>query len=74
MTHERSRLTLDLDPSLHNAVKILAARKGTSMRQFCVEALELHVKEETSEYLTAEEAPLLAALWDNEEDAVYDNA
>ena len=23
-------------------------------------------------YLTAEEAPLLAALWDNDEDAVYD--
>ena len=73
MGAQRSRLTLDLEPSLHSAVKVLAARRGTTMRQYCVEALEQRIRDEGAEYLTEEEAPLLADLWDNEEDAVYDD-
>lgn len=74
MPAERSRLTFDVDPALYDAVKKLAARKGTTMRQFCVDTLERRIHAEKTGYLTAETAPLLAELWDNDEDAVYDDA
>ena len=70
---EKSRLTLDLDPQMHRRLKMLAASKGVTMRELCLEAIENRVREEKAEYLTAEEAPLLAELWDNKEDAVYDD-
>ena len=73
MVAERARLTIDLEPQLHGRLKIVAARKGTTMRQYCVQAIERQLAEEPTEYLTAREAPVLAELWDNEEDAVYDD-
>jgi len=73
MVTERARLTLDLDPELHGRLKVIAARKRTTMRQYCVEAIEHRIAEERGEYLTAEEAPVLAELWDNPDDAIYDD-
>ena len=70
---EKSRLTLDLDAQMHKRLKMLAASKGITMRELCLDAIEKRVREEKAEYLTAEEAPLLAELWDNDEDAVYDD-
>jgi hypothetical protein len=70
---DKARLTLDLDPKLHKRLKMLAASKGITMREFCIDAIKLRVREGKEDYLTVEEAPLLAELWDNEEDAVYDN-
>ena len=43
------------------------------MRRYCVEAIERRLAEEPAEYLTAAEAPVLAELWDNEDDAAYDD-
>ena len=43
------------------------------MRDYCVEAIERRLAEEPGEYLTAAEAPVLAELWDNEDDAIYDD-
>ena len=73
MATDRARLTIDVDPSLHGKLKVIAARKGTTMRRYCVEAIERRVAEERAEYLTAEEAPVLAELWDNPDDAIYDD-
>jgi hypothetical protein len=70
---DHARLTLDLDPSLHGKLKVLAARKGTTMRRYCIEAIEHRIAEERAEYLTAAEAPALAELWDNPDDAIYDD-
>jgi hypothetical protein len=58
---------------MHKRLKMLAAREGITMRQLCVEAIERRVRGEKGDYLTAEEAPLLAELWDNEADAIYDD-
>jgi hypothetical protein len=38
-----------------------------------VQAVERRLAEEPAEYLTSEADPVLAELWDNEDDAVYDN-
>jgi predicted DNA-binding protein len=71
--NEKARLTLDLEPELHTKLKTLAARKGKTMRELCIRAIERELEEERRPYLTAAEAPLLAELWDNEEDAAYDD-
>jgi predicted DNA-binding protein len=73
MANERARLTIDLEPALHKRLKVVTARRGITMRRYCVEAIERRLAEEPAEYLTAAEAPVLAELWDNEDDAVYDD-
>ena len=62
-----------MEPGLHGRLKVVAARKRTTMRDYCVEAIERRLAEEPGEYLTAAEAPVLAELWDNEDDAIYDD-
>jgi len=66
-------LTIDLEPQLHSKLKVVAAKKRTSMREYTVEAIERRLAEEPAEYLTAEAEPVLAELWDNDDDAVYDD-
>jgi hypothetical protein len=73
MVSEKSRLTIDLDQRLHSRLKIVAAKRGTSMREYCVRAIETSIAEEPGEYLTSEADPVLAELWDNSDDAVYDD-
>jgi len=73
MANERARLTIDLEPALHERLKVVTARRGMTMRRYCVEAIERRLAEEPAEYLTAAEAPVLAELWDNEDDAAYDD-
>lgn len=36
---EQSRLTIDITPDLHKALKIAAAERGVSMRQLVIEAI-----------------------------------
>jgi hypothetical protein len=73
MAADRARLTIDLDRALHERLKVVSARKRTTMREYCVRAVERRLAEEPAEYLTAEADPVLAELWDNEDDAVFDN-
>jgi hypothetical protein len=74
MAADRIRLTIDLDRALHDRLKTVSARKRTTMREYCVQAVERRLAEEPAEYLTAEADPVLADLWDSEDDAVYDDA
>ncbi|MDO8615179.1 MAG: hypothetical protein Q7T33_05520 [Dehalococcoidia bacterium] len=73
MATNKARLTIDLEPQLHSRLKVVAAKKRTSMREYTVEAIERRLAEEPAEYLTAEAEPVLAELWDNDDDAVYDD-
>lgn len=73
MVANRARLTIDLEPDVHARLKIVVARRGTTMRQYSVQAIQRQLAEEPAEYLTAQEAPVLAELWDNPDDAVYDD-
>jgi len=73
MAADRARLTIDLERALHERLKVVSARKRTTMREYCVQAVERRLAEEPAEYLTSEADPVLAELWDNEDDAVYDN-
>jgi len=73
MVVEKARLTLDLAPDMHERLKVIAARKRTSMREYCVKAIESRIAEEPVEYLTARTDSVLAELWDNDDDAAYDD-
>ena len=74
MAAQRTRLTFDVEPELYEELKELAARKGISVDQLCSITLERRIQIEKTGYLSAESAPLLADLWDNDQDAVYDDA
>ncbi len=70
---EKARLTLDLSTDMHARLKVVAAKRRTSMREYCVRAIEQQIAEEPAEYLTGQSDPVLAELWDNDDDAVYDD-
>ena len=40
MTTKRSRFTIDMDPAFQKRLKVMAALKGTTMRQYCLTAVE----------------------------------
>ncbi len=40
METKAKRLTLDLDPIVQKRLKVMAALKGTSMRRYCLSAIE----------------------------------
>ncbi len=44
--HEKSRFTLDMTPELRTRLKIAAARKGVTMRQYSLSAIEQQLEEE----------------------------
>jgi len=73
MAAKKARLTIDLEPDVHARLKIVAAHKRTTMREYTVQAIQRQLSEEPAEYLTAQEAPVLAELWDNPDDAAYDD-
>ena len=41
MTSPKKRFTLDLEPEMQQRLKIVAALKGISMRQYCVNAIKV---------------------------------
>jgi hypothetical protein len=67
---EKARLTLDMEPELHRRVKMMAVRKGLSMRDFCVGAIQDRLALELGKTIGPD--PVLEELWDNEDDAVFD--
>jgi len=69
----RARLTLDLERPVHDKLKLVSARKRQSMRAYCTKAILRQLADEPAEYLTAENDRVLAELWDNDDDAVYDD-
>lgn len=73
MADEKAQLTIDLDANLHARLKMIAALHRTSMRDYSIEALKRCLAEEPNEPLTAAQSPVLADLWNNQDDAPYDS-
>ena len=77
-TAKRPRISLDVDPGVRRLVRLAAAKRDVSVRQYVRDALEERLREDLGDdgkglvALTAKADPVLAALWDNEREAAYD--
>ncbi len=71
-----SRISFEIEPALHRAVRVAAAAKGMTVRQFMLETIEERLRQEANGRDTDElfgiAGPALQRDWDNEWDAVYD--
>jgi len=77
---KRARLSIDLSLAARRRIRMAAAKRDLSIRQYVLEAVQERVKEDLGEEvarenllaLTARADPVLAELWDNPKDAAYD--
>ncbi len=77
---QRTRLTIDLPMEVKRRLRLVAAQRDISVRQYVLETIEERLAKDWVELaeqegllaLTAQADPVLAELWDNEKDAAYD--
>jgi len=77
---KRTRLTIDLPAEVKRRLRLVAAQRDVSIRQYVLETIEERLAKDWVELaeqegllaLTAQADPVLAELWDNEKDAAYD--
>jgi len=74
-------LTVDVPPEMKRRLRLVAARRDVSLRQYVIKVLEERLAQDMNAELldlenlmalTVQADPVLAELWDNERDAVYD--
>jgi len=72
----RCRLSIDIESKEHRMIKMCAAMNDESVRSYVLRALrerlDIDMEREMKRFLTAEQDPVLAKLWDNEKDSIYD--
>lgn len=75
---KRPRISVDIEPTLRRQLRLAAARKDITIKQYVIEAIVERLRRDTresadaSDVLTAATDPVLADVWDNEFDAAYD--
>lgn len=74
----RERLSIDVLPEEHRRIKAYAALHGETMREYVLEIVREHLRQEVEERtlsaltINLEQDPILKELWDNKKDAAYD--
>jgi uncharacterized protein (DUF1778 family) len=74
---QRPRISVDVLPEVRRRLRLAAAKRDLTVRQYVLEAIEERLREDVGEEaqltaLTARTDPVLAELWDNPRDATYD--
>ena len=75
---KRPRISVDVVPEVRRRLRLAAARRDVTVRQYVLEAIEDRLREDLGDEvgellaLNAKADPLLAELWDNRKDAAYD--
>ena len=75
---KRPRISIDVVPEVRRRLRLAAAKRDLTIRQYVLEAIEERLREDLGDEiegmltLTAKADPVLAALWDNPRDAAYD--
>lgn len=77
---KRPRISIDVDPEIRRRIRVAAAQKDLLVSQYVLEAIKERLRQDLGEQeeldnllaLNAKADPVLAELWDNEKDAVYD--
>jgi uncharacterized protein (DUF1778 family) len=75
---KRPRISLDVRPEVRRRLRLAAARRDLTIRQYILEAIDERLREDLGDEsdgmlaLTATADPVLAELWDNARDSEYD--
>ncbi len=75
---KRPRISIDVVPETRRRLRLAAAKRDLTVRQYILDALEERLREDLGREadgllaLTADADPVLARLWDNPRDAAYD--
>ena len=75
---KRPRISIDVVPATRRRLRLAAAKLDLTVGQYVLQVLEERLREdlgaETEELLalTARADPVLARIWDNPKDALYD--
>jgi uncharacterized protein (DUF1778 family) len=75
---KRPRISIDVQPEVRRRLRLAAAKRDLTIRQYVLEAIEFRLREDLGDdgedalALTAKADPVLAELWDNPKDAAYD--
>jgi hypothetical protein len=75
---KRLRISIDVDSGLRKRLRLAAARRDLTIRQYVLQVLEERLCEDLGANadvllaLTANADPVLARLWGNPKDAQYD--
>jgi uncharacterized protein (DUF1778 family) len=76
---KRPRISVDVMPDLRRRLRLAAAKRDLTVRQYVLDALEERLREdlgdedEDASALTRKADPVLAELWDNQRDSAYDH-
>jgi uncharacterized protein (DUF1778 family) len=74
---KRPRISVDVQPTVRRRLRLAAAKRDLTIRQYVLEAIEGRLREDLGDEdegvlaLTAKGDPVLAELWDNPRDAAY---
>ncbi len=77
-TAKRPRISVDVPPEVRRRLRLAAAKRDLTVRQYVLEAIEEQLREDLGEdsegvlTLTAKADRVLAELWDNRKDSEYD--
>ena len=75
---KRPRISLDVTPAVRRRIRLAAAKREVSIRQYLLDAVRERLREDLGDdgealvALNAKSDPVLASLWDNDKDAAYD--
>ncbi len=75
---KRPRISIDVLPEVRRRLRLAAAKRDLTIRQYVLEAIEERLREDLGDEsegvltLTAKADPVLADLWDNPKDSAYD--
>jgi len=75
---KRPRISVDVVPEVRRRLRLAAAKRDLTIRQYVLEAIEERLREDLGDEgegvlaLTAKTDPVLAELWDNPRDSEYD--
>lgn len=70
---KRVRLSIDIDPQLRRTLKMVAAARDESLRDYVVSVLEQAVEQDESRAWWAISSRAFARDWESDEDRVYDS-
>ncbi len=75
---KRPRISIDVLPDLRRRLRLAAAKRDLTIRQYVLDAIEEQLRQDLGDGgegllgLSAQADPVLAELWDNPQDAAYD--